>query len=95
MSILTRAERETIIRRSDDERGWDIYSACPRDISRIRKAVAAFGGTISEGPHGDIRATLPLKAITFRQTKPSSNPSGIAALAMWRENQQKSDNSAD
>lgn len=75
MSKLTRAEMETIIRRSDDERSWDIYSACPRDINRIRKTVAAFGGQITELPNGDLRATVPLKALTFRASRrPSVNP---------------------
>lgn len=62
----TRAETETIIRRSDDERFWDIYSGCPRDIRRIRKSVVAFGGEIKEGKDRSIRAKLPLKALTFR-----------------------------
>ena len=81
MSKLTRKEMETIIRRSDDERFWDIYSACPRDITRIRRAVEGFGGEIKELPHGDVRAKIPLRAITFRTKDTSGGPSPFDDVA--------------
>ena len=72
MEGLSRAERETIIRRSDDERHWDIYSASPRDINRIKRMVKAFDGELTELPGGDIRAKVPINAITFRAAKSQS-----------------------
>lgn len=76
MIELTRPEMETVIRRSDDDRHWNIYSACRRDISRIRRMVSAFGGEIVDLPYGAILAKVPLKAITFRsaQRQVEGNP---------------------
>jgi hypothetical protein len=66
MARLSRSETETVIRRSADQHCWDIYSSIPKDISRIKKMVLAFGGQLDESNEGDVRAAVPLCALTFR-----------------------------
>lgn len=83
---LSRAERETIIRRAEDEEGWTVYSAIERDKTRIRRAAAAFGRDVTVVDHDAIRATLPVEAITFRASKGQKGVSGNAdALRAYRE----------
>lgn len=74
MSQYSMAETETIIRRSQDTHSWDCYSAIPREVRRLRRAAAAFGGEIVELPDGAVRVTLPVTAITIRQKKSAPRP---------------------
>lgn len=69
MSKLTRQETETIIRRSESDGYFDIYSDIPRDIRRILQAAEAFGCEVHKTEYGGVRCRLPLKALTFRAKK--------------------------
>jgi hypothetical protein len=67
MIKLTRHETETIIRRSEDDKYWDIYSDVPRDIRRILAMAEAFGCETHTTPFGGVRCLVPVAALTFRK----------------------------
>ena len=60
MSELTNAERETIIRRSADEKHWDCYSCVPADVRRLRRLAASWGAAVTEMPYDGIRCVIPV-----------------------------------
>lgn len=57
---LTRAERETIIRRAEDEQEWDVFTAIPAH----RRLLAKRGWTPSDEGEGFYR--LPKRAVVIR-----------------------------
>lgn len=74
MPKLTRQETETIIRRSESDGYFDVYSDIPRDIRRILAAAKAFDCEVQETSHGGVRCLLPLRALTFRKSKGHVTP---------------------
>jgi hypothetical protein len=60
------AERETIIRISDDEESWDVYTSSPKWYRRISKIADALGiePTLAQG---GARFTLPTRCVSLRK----------------------------
>lgn len=77
MSKLAQHETETIIRRSADDKFWDIYSDIPRDMRRIIAMAEAFGCEVKETQHGGVRCRVPVRALTFRKYIPVMNPNAF------------------
>ena len=65
---LSRAEQETVIRRSADETTWDIYSSDP---SVCRKLLKRYVPDDDEN-NGSRRFTVPKNAISFRSQRVTS-----------------------
>lgn len=60
---LSKAEQETIIRRAEDEDGWDIYTASPSFTRRLRKVAQAVGVEVTEVDGYGLRVILPRKCV--------------------------------
>lgn len=69
------AERETTIRRADDEDCWTLWSDDPGVVGAVRRLDGRPGVTVQEQPGGAVRATFPAKALKVRGLpKPPSTP---------------------
>ena len=66
MTVLTKIERETVIRRSMADDMWDVFSDIPRDIRRIIATAKAFDCSWEIRRDGSVWATFPTRALTFR-----------------------------
>ena len=92
----TRAESETVIRRTGDQLEWDCYSCIRRDITKLRRIAATHGAEVFELDDWSIRVRLPYKAISFRNRSsriginPFSDPSNARQDDEFQE-----DNTAD
>jgi hypothetical protein len=63
-TTLTAAERETIIRTSDAEEGWVVYSDSPAMIRRLQALVERVGGQEEPAQTGTgYRCVLPKTAV--------------------------------
>ncbi len=60
---LTRPERETIIRTSDGDNGWEIYTASPTMARRLAKLCKSMGIELQPEGHWGVRAYLPKGAV--------------------------------
>lgn len=69
---LTRAETETLIRRSADEKCYDIFTEIPKDIRRFRRLADAYGLPVEETQYGIRLRGVPLGALMVRKTRPQS-----------------------
>lgn len=65
---LGRSERETIIRRCDDEQAWDIYTSSPVMARKLAR-LAESHGVKGEPMQGGIRYRFPLNAVSLRKQK--------------------------
>lgn len=66
MRKLSQVETETVIRRSASDNTFDVWTAIPRDIRRLRKSAAAFGCAVEELGDAIRVRNLPVRALTFR-----------------------------
>ena len=89
MPILTRAERETIIRWDDDGRTLDIYTASPLVARRLIKRGYPMQ---PEKPWGWRAKGVPLKALSFRRLETLTKVQNAARLRSSGKPFQKRDN---
>lgn len=79
-----RAERETLIRRADDEDVWDIYTESPALMRRLRRLAQAHGLACQEvGTHG-LRVVVPVAWLRIAAPRGISEAQR-AALARARD----------
>jgi hypothetical protein len=60
---LTRPERETIIRTSDGDDGWEIYTPSPVMARKLAKLCKSLGIELQPEGHWGVRASLPKGAV--------------------------------
>lgn len=65
---LSRAEREIVIRKSDDEELLDVWTSSPLWARRLAKLAKAWG-VEGEASQGGISYKLPIKAISLRKPR--------------------------
>jgi hypothetical protein len=63
--ILKPSERETIIRRADDEDFWHVYTESPSFAKRLEKLLRKSGILYKKNDAGAIRCMIPLSCIRF------------------------------
>ena len=85
MTKLLKEEREVVITKTDDENSWEIFSDSTSSVnSKLLKVVRSYG-VEPEPLGGGWRATLPKRAISFRNlrkavvTRPATQTSRIRA----------------
>lgn len=75
MPILSKAERETIVRFDDSEKTCDIYTASPVIHRRLLKRGYPM---VAEHPFGWRARAVPLKALSFRKLESLTKAQGAA-----------------
>ena len=75
MAHITRAERETVIRRSEDDKFWDCYSCVPADVRRLRKIAESWGVEVTEMPYDGVRVLIPRTSASSLGPRKKSNVS--------------------
>jgi len=66
---LTRAEQETVITRSADEREWTVYTCDPAVKRRLAKITRAIGVSPSIVDQYGVEVRLPLSCVKFQSTQ--------------------------
>lgn len=62
---LTSVERETVITKAADEKGWTVSTWIPKHARKLTKIAVLWGVPTSKMAFGGVIVTLPEKAVRF------------------------------
>lgn len=64
---LSRAERETIISRSDADDAWNVYTSSPHMARKLQKLCDAMDVTLVPVGTWGVRCLLPVRCVSLRR----------------------------